>query len=513
MIANQIVLLTGHLYMPRWMQRTPDGTQFFYNPEFTPSMLHTPSRTACETATVILAVARLLENFQKAYWSPFFFYTSMRVIDFLACSLLVFAFVMRLFTALVLTEPEDEAALLEWSRGTQGANAFASLLLVGSFLQVISYNRSLGQALTTLFEMIYDSLNVLWIILVLAVGFGVASAPLLPSLLQLNVSAPANIEGAIPIVDIPQVSLDYIFLMPQFLGLYTILGLLDIGMYADIAGMPENDASLAALILLVFSLFVTVFCMNLLIAKMASRYEDINRVASSYRRYQHIALIKRYKDGGPPCPLNLLLLVYDLLAWLLRCIARLVARCTPASMRQVPAEASERVARAARFTVFSGRTVTRRSAETERSYMRDFLREEQAAKHVHDDAHEKRDVILAGIATLRQAFTERLDKLEAAAARSRVGSLSSSCHGGTSYERSTSYGASHGAASTPRSGTSARGMSFDGMSGMSGTERVSSSDTVGLGNNAFEQLAAEATSQPPPPPAPRAASSWSGWRV
>ena len=35
----------------------------------------------------------------------------------------------------------------------------------------------------------------------------------------------------------------------------------------------------------------------------------------------------------------------------------------------------------------------------------------------------------------------------------------------------------------------------------------------GLGNNAFEQLAAEATSQPPPPPAPRAASSWSGWRV
>ena len=89
---------------------------------------------------------------------------------------------------------------------------------------------------------------------------------------------------------------------PWFIGFYASITLMDIGMFEGLASERENETTLAAVLLLIFVFFVTVFCINLLIAKMASRYDEINRQSASYRRYQNIALIKQYKDGGLPSP-------------------------------------------------------------------------------------------------------------------------------------------------------------------------------------------------------------------
>ena len=299
MLANQIVLLTGHFFIGCWMACDPWTRLPYYDPSWTPPMTHDWTRTMCEVISAVLAAARLVENVRNARMgshsqSPFFFYVCMRVFDFLSCAVLVATFALRLFAALMFAD--DPGFLLAWSRTTQDVAAVATIFLTAAFLQVISYNRQLGQALTTLFEMIHGSLDVLLIILVVAAGFGVASpAPLLPSLFRfppgnataaspaaLNASRGFNVttgtyaDGTVPVPSadaIPRFSTNDLFLMPLFLGLYAFLTLLDIGMYDDLALSPENEVSVAAFCLLLFSLFVTVFCMNLLIAKMASRYE------------------------------------------------------------------------------------------------------------------------------------------------------------------------------------------------------------------------------------------------
>jgi hypothetical protein len=432
-------------------------------------------------------VARLLDVLHNARMghsqSPFFFYISMRVVDFLACGLLVFSFLVRLVTSLVVT---DGVRLLHWTLGTQDALAFATMLLVFAFLQVISYNRSLGQALTTLFEMIHGSLDVLFIILVISAGFGVASAPLLPSLFRFEMNTTATAERAAAGGSaVPTIDTNNVFLMPIFLGAYVLLGLLDIGLYDELAGFTENEVSMAALCLLLFSLFVTVFCMNLLIAKMASRYETINKVASSYRRFQHIALIKRYKDEGPPCPFNLFVDLYKLLTALLRFLARWVVprRLLCGHLRPSASEAAPEIV--SRFTVYSGAVATRRSAETERTYMRNFVREEEAkiARGAHGEGAAARDTaIAAGIASLRHAFGSRLDKLEAATLRAR----SFSSYGG--FAGDFSGGGGSGASSyrgggyaTAGGGTRhlARGASASHMASMAAVQRSLSAASLG----------------------------------
>jgi hypothetical protein len=54
--------------------------------------------------------------------------------------------------------------------------------LAFTFLMTLAYNRAMGQALTMLFAMVNESSDVLLIIVFLAFAFGVASMPLLPSL-------------------------------------------------------------------------------------------------------------------------------------------------------------------------------------------------------------------------------------------------------------------------------------------------------------------------------------------
>ena len=65
----------------------------------------------------------------------------------------------------------------------------------------------------------------------------------IPSATALNVS---STDGLYPSA-VPSVDTNNVFLMPMFLGLYTLLGLLDIGLYDDLASAPENEVTIAAL--------------------------------------------------------------------------------------------------------------------------------------------------------------------------------------------------------------------------------------------------------------------------
>jgi len=301
--------------------------------------------------------------------------------------------------------------------------AVNTLGLAFTFLMTLAYNRAMGQALTMLFAMVNESSDVLLIIVFLAFAFGVASMPLLPSLVgTLNttlVHSLAATNGTIfgndnawssmnPNIVSDQVIYQKIpdngiFMLPLWLGFYGAITLVDIGTYNDLQSDRKNSVTIAVLLLWVFAFFVSVFCMNLLIAKMASRYEEINRTSMSYRRFQHIALIKRYKDEGPAPPFNLLVLLVHTLFALMRQL--------PLTRRFAPAESTD--TKHHHFTVFSGVVATAQSARIERSYQRDYVREDEARNiAARKETEVVQQAIASGISSLRQALSEELDKLE-----------------------------------------------------------------------------------------------------
>ena len=139
---------------------------------------------------------------------------------------------------------------------------------------------------------------------------------------------------------------------------------------------------------------------------MTTRYDAIANASASYRRFQHITLIKRYKDEGPPPPINLLVALGHAVAALgRRC--RLLCRETP----PVPSVVQSS------FTVYSGFAATRQSERFERSYLRDFLREYEARTLAKGEATADGPLaaLPAEVKRLRQTFSERLDRIERSA--------------------------------------------------------------------------------------------------
>ena len=465
LLVIQFILVTGHYFYPGWMPQLlvphtdAHGQAGFELVAYVdggrpPYILYSWSRFTLETIAFLLALARVDENVKSVHWSPFFFYTSMKFTDLFNCSLICACYVLRVVTALAYHDEFEEyymsvnavgadlgmdgqvcerffsaescPRLTTWARMTNAIMAISAMLLAFTFLSTLAYNRALGHALTMLFAMIYDSTSVLVIIGVLAVGFGFASMPLLPSLIgtvqyeqviNLTRSAAGNVTypGG-PFVNpssYGQILKSTVFwaeqrdnlnfLYPLWIGLYGSITLLDMGTYMELASDPMNDTSIAAFLLWIFAFFVSVFCMNLLIARMASRYEMINKSSSSYRRFQHIALIKRYKDEGPAPPINLFMFVINFGCWLLR-------KFPPT--RRIAPERSRREAHH-HFTVFSGAVATAQSARIERSYLRDYVREDEAkADASRKEADLVHQAVKQGIWSLRQGLSEDLDKLE-----------------------------------------------------------------------------------------------------
>ena len=249
------------------------GDRHYVDEHWLPSLDVTPSRTFCEVVSLVFAASRLLENVQSGLWSPFFLFLLMKLIEFCTCTLLVATVIGRAALVIAARSADvDHGYIDDWTRATQSALAFAAFFQCLLFWPVLTYHRAFGQALTTLFEMIYDSGSVMLIMVWSVAAFGIALTPLLPSAaLDIFSSTPilTNFTNTSRISS----SLDErrIFMHPLFHGAYAILGLLDIGLYEGYAERASNESSLAALLLVLFTFFVSVFCMNLLIAKMASR--------------------------------------------------------------------------------------------------------------------------------------------------------------------------------------------------------------------------------------------------
>ena len=414
LLALQIILATGHLWIPEWMAKDSESGRPYYLNDFVPPLNVHPTRVAAEVVTFIFALGRIAENL-KFRWNPFVFYAFMRRFDLIACYLFAGAFIARIF---IMASGNDQGAL----RYTHDLFAVSTFFLCFTILRVLAYQRTMGTSLMTLFEMIWDSSSVLVIIFVTVVAFGVSAVALLPGAFMSSDAnstfIDANTTSTWPTA---QVDRNQIFTFPGFLGAYAILGLLDIGMFIDLAesGAATNSTSLAALLLFLFCFFVTVFVMNLLIAKMASRYDVIERRFQEYRHFQHIALIKRYKDGGLPPPFNLISLLTS-------GVRKIMLRCGASDEKMDrPAE---------RFTVYSGPVATRQSSRIERTYLRDFLREEEAKRTSEGLATTSGEDIQAGLAVLRQSFTERFDQIE--------GSLRMTSHRSKSFDSQSTPGPS-----------------------------------------------------------------------
>ena len=91
----------------------------------------------------------------------------------------------------------------------------------------------------------------------------------------------------------------------------------------------------------------------------------------------------------------------------------LMLRCLPCTKDKFEESFKKPEARHHHFTVFSGRAATAQSARSERSYLRDYVREDEAralAKQKDGDAIQQ--AVTSGINGLKQALSEELDKLE-----------------------------------------------------------------------------------------------------
>jgi len=112
------------------------------------------------------------------------------------------------------------------------------------------------------------------------------------------------------------------FMLPWAFGLWGALGEIGDAIEALYSDEAQNYvvANLTHFnwypgLLFVSTFVLTVFLVNLMIAKMTSTYEHIKDNAAYYKAQDHLELVKEFKDErGPPPPFNLLGLAVDLLS-------------------------------------------------------------------------------------------------------------------------------------------------------------------------------------------------------
>lgn len=436
-LINIIFLTMGHFYIREWMAsyRTSDdeslsgeyvdgvlvitpaqselwiaaeGDSKYLDLSWSPPLNANSWRVFCEMLCLIFAVARLHEyvgSLSRRRWSPFRFFIFAKWVDTMAALVLVATIICRLA---IMWSVMGVVAQQYWYHMTQASFAVTAFFQFFLILPVLTYDRRMGQTLTMLFEMINDCLSVLVVMFWMVLGLGVALVPLLPTvltqetdlaLLRSNLTNGTDIRAEVSVW-----VTNKLFQNPFFHGFYAWLSLIDIGEYEPYVGESYAEVSLAILLIAIFTLFVAIFCMNLLIAKMTTRYDSISNASASYRRFQHITLIKRYKDEGPPPPINLLVAIGNVLLVIYRKCRGLCYEVPP----KPPAVQSA-------FTVYAGHAATRQSERIERSYLRDFLREDEAKQLAKGDhASEELAELPGTIQLLRQEFAERLDRLESA---------------------------------------------------------------------------------------------------
>ena len=199
MLLLQWFLVIGHFYWPDWMPsmfvRDEDTGQYtrvaYVDPVRPPYLLYSPSRAFWEVFVFVLAFARAAENLQHEQWSPFFFYTFVKIIEICNCVAIVINFVARLVISLIYAKElheqytgqtaismlgtdacpsifsgagENCSHLAYSTRVTSDVMAVNAWALGFTMFGTFAYSKTLGHALTMLFAMISDSASVIFII-------------------------------------------------------------------------------------------------------------------------------------------------------------------------------------------------------------------------------------------------------------------------------------------------------------------------------------------------------------
>jgi len=204
--------------------------------------------------------------------------------------------------------------------------ATGALLLFVRFLEMWQYDAALGESVDMFFQMVTGARSILLLLLWLCISFGIPFTALLPT-----VGNAGGITGGGPT-------------LPVYIPLWTIVGHADtndaIGRALELAngghawghyvprladvfttnGKIHQADYVSAFLIWTCTLLISVFIINLLIARMTSTYEALSEQSKEYRRFRRVDLVLEFKDrrGAPP-PLNLLQHLLALIARLVRC--------------------------------------------------------------------------------------------------------------------------------------------------------------------------------------------------
>lgn len=205
-------------------------------------------------------------------------------------------------------------------------------LYVVCYIQILTYHPAVGQIVIVLQEMIYSSMPMVLFMFMGSVATGAALSFGLPVTEALHSLDKSNMSGssrrrrgfrgddsAGTEVDLPEVHTG----IPFLAGFWAILG--DTEFARDVYGVSptaRNEFNWLPLLVFFQAFFVTIFLVNLMIAKMTSTYERIVSKSFYYRALQRAEFVVEFKDerGFPP-PLNILTLWRRLLPrhWVPHC--------------------------------------------------------------------------------------------------------------------------------------------------------------------------------------------------
>ena len=209
----------------------------------------------------------------------------------------------------------------EWAGDTvdylpRSVYAIGVLLIFLRLMQFLKYQQTVGVLLIVIGAMKQDVQYFMVIMGVLATGFGISFAVLLPA----SMTGPwYHVFGSN-------------VLWGPFWGILGGFDGSDIDVELD--GSHEPTTTLASVLLWVYLFTATIILINLLIAQMADTYSRVTADGLVRWQFERAALIGEYKDTKPPLPppLNLLCIAYYAVRGIIRCLSKL-SRCETKEVR------------------------------------------------------------------------------------------------------------------------------------------------------------------------------------
>ncbi|KAL1519094.1 hypothetical protein AB1Y20_003361 [Prymnesium parvum] len=180
--------------------------------------------------------------------------------------------------------------------------ATSSVLVVLRFLETLSYSNRMGELIKMFRAMVAESATVVVLLFTFILAFGIAFSALAPSL---------------------SFDKEY-WRRPIFFGMWALYGEFPIDAIYDALGADNWLNFTAVGLLWIYTLFTTVFLVNLMIAQMTNSYEKIKKESYLYRCFERVGVVVEYKDyrNAVPPPLNVVWVVASVVYWIMCCCCK-----------------------------------------------------------------------------------------------------------------------------------------------------------------------------------------------